>query len=471
VWIVPQDLDMADPRRLLLLLAASLAAPACVPGFGDGGPGTDDDSAAGDDDSAAGDDDSAAGDDDTGPFDDDGTEPPTGAGAYDPALVGLDVVPASDGYSVRSSVVTWDPVSGAFVLLYGLVTDRFSTHAMALAWEDGALRSSPDVQIEQVSGTQNSLEREVAASTGPDSRLLAVWEDDRLGHGQGYREVYGRFLGVSPGPVIEPLGDDFAVSEIPELEEYLPAVAWDEGAGRFLVAWSDDRDRPTVGTDARRLFGRTVGLDGSLGTEVRLGGDALWQVMPSIAGSGGRGRFLVVWGDYDPVGGSLDAGYRARVVDGATGEPVSDVLTLVRYGDLMYDRPAVAWQPWARAWLLAWTQPYTIRASWISEDGVLLSTGEVLAEPAEGAGAPRLEYAPATHSFVLAYHSWFTSDAWLQELDPSGVPVGERLDVNAATPPLGTFWHPVATSGDDAVALVAPSLDYRRITASVFVAS
>ncbi|MCK6530281.1 hypothetical protein L6R50_22910 [Myxococcota bacterium] len=437
----------------------------CGPSWdGAGPPGGDDDGA--DDDGA--DDDGADDDgaDDDG-ADDDATEPESLAGTYHPALLSYEVTTPSDVASVRSSPVAWDPVTGAFVVVYGWVEDgRFRTRAVALDWDGAGLRTSEHIQVEVVVATQDSLEREVAAATGDESRLLAVWEDTRLGNGWGYREVYGRFLTVGEGPTLAPVGEDFPISGLPDLEEYLPAVAWDEGAGLFYVAWSDDRDGDP---DGRRLFGRTVGRDGSLGPEARLGPEtSYWQVGASVAGSGGRGRFLVVWGDFDLPGGSIDAGYRARVVDGAMGQPVSEVITLTRYGDLLYDRPAVAWQPWAGGWLVAWTLPYTVRSSWISFDGELLSTGDVLVDDELGAGMPFLAYAPATHSFALTYHSWWSYDAWLQELDPQGRPVGEATSVNAATPWLGTFWQPVAASGTEAEVLAVPSIDYQRITASVF---
>ena len=45
---------------------------------------------------------------------------------------------------------------------------------------------------------------------------------------------------------------------------------------------------------------------------------------------------------------------------------------------------------------------------------------------------------------------------------------GLRKDINAATPPLGTFWNDVAASGTSSEVLVAPCLNYSVVAASLF---
>jgi hypothetical protein len=125
----------------------------------------------------------------------------------------------------------------------------------------------------------------------------------------------------------------------------------------------------------------------------------------------------------------------------------------------------VAWNPWRGAWLVVWMAQTRLYGTWVWPDGTTADAGE-LAAPDDGAGSARLTFAAATNSFLLAYHAWWTYDGYVQDLDTDGAPVGDRRSVNAATPPLGTFYVPIAAS-DAAEALIVPSLDYSRITATL----
>ncbi|MCB9778924.1 MAG: hypothetical protein H6742_10205 [Alphaproteobacteria bacterium] len=366
---------------------------------------------------------------------------------------------------LRASAVAWDPASQRWVVAWGAVDGAHQIQAAVVHPAEGAssLTVSPSVRLDD--GAWNAFEPGLAASE--DGTLLVVYEDDRAGAGEGRREIYGQRLRVG-GETLEQLGGDLDISLHDPIEQFTPAVAWESGS--WFVAYSDDRDN--TGGDERRLFGRTVSAEGSLGAEQRLGGDSLWQVLPSVAGSGGEGRFLVVWGDYDPVGGGqgsgLDCGYRARLLD-ASGTPLGPPIDLARIGDVPYDRPAVAWNPRARAWLVAWTHPQRILGSWVGWDGEVLDSGFELAAPDVGAGAPQLAYAASTHSFALTFHAWTTTDGYLQELDDAGVPVGAPVDLSDRSPPVGTFYTPVAAASDRSQLLVAPSLDWSRVTGTLFV--
>lgn len=388
------------------------------------------------------------------PTDDSGTvptntEPPSRPGAYALATSEL----AIESGSIRTGELAWDEAAGTFVAAWGSVPGAWHVHAATL--DADGLAVSPPVQVDD--GAYDGFEPGLA----PDGAgaVLVVYEDDAYGAGEGFREIQGRLL---ESGTLEPLGASFSISEQPDLEEYTPAVAWDSEA--WFVAWPDDREN--TGHDDRRLYGRVVRRDGTMGAVARIGSaDSYWQTWPSVAGSDGAGRFCVVWGDYDLVGGAMDAGYRARVYD-VSGTPVSDPITLVRYGDQLFDRPAVAWDPWSRTWLVAWTQPYAIHTARLAFDGSVVEADRVLVDEDDGAGSPRLACAPDTNSFVLGYHSWWTTRGWARMLDDAGEPVGERLPLTTDAPPLGTFWQPVA-AGDGAI-VSTPTLDYARIVATVF---
>ena len=87
---------------------------------------------------------------------------------------------------------------------------------------------------------------------------------------------------------------------------------------------------------------------------------------------------------------------------------------------------------------------------------------------AEGSGAPYLAWAPSSGSYLLTYHAWQTTDAFAQELDPDGVPAGERTSVNAAPPSLGTFATPVAASTRSPEFFVAMMKNYNWIAGTIF---
>ena len=141
----------------------------------------------------------------------------------------------------------------------------------------------------------NSLEPAiVAGADGSGDMLLAIWEDARLGGGEGHREIYGQFLRADGNGDLALEGANFDISNLPGGEEFWPCAGFEPGQG-FFVAWTDSREAG-LREDGRVLFGRPVSSAGQLGAEVRLGDTANWQT--GCAAVGGAGRFLVAWSDY-----------------------------------------------------------------------------------------------------------------------------------------------------------------------------
>ncbi|MBK7584134.1 MAG: hypothetical protein IPI67_28535 [Myxococcales bacterium] len=371
--------------------------------------------------------------------------------------------------NLRASVLLWDPPSERYVVLFGSVnaSGGFRTRAMTVRWNGSTLEAGPELELaDPALPTTDSLEREIVRSEGDNPRILALLEDTRQ-TGDAAREVMGQFLKLGSGGEITEDGPSFSITQLPGQHEFTPSGAWDSGAKAFFVSWSDDREEKTT-PDGRRVFGRTVKADGTVGPEVRLGGSSLWQVGAVTAGSGGKGRFLVAWGDYE-LTPQLDSGYRARVVDGA-GQPIGGPIELARYGDHVYDPAAVAWQPCKQAWFVVWMREEKIFGSWIDFDGQVLGNGLLLADPSEGAGAPRLAWSASTQTFALSFHAWKTEDAFVQLLDAEGKRLGSPHDINAGTPTLGTFWHPIAARPDQPALLLLPSINFTQITGSLFLA-
>jgi hypothetical protein len=368
--------------------------------------------------------------------------------------------------SLRSTAVVFDSKSGRYVALFGSVTAGVGFRTRALSFSAsaaGVVASSETELADPASPTIDSLERDLVRSDGDSGRLLALLEDTRA-TGDDTREVMGQFLKLAADGSVEPDGASFSVTQLPGKHEYTPAGAWDAGAKTFFVSWSDDREEQTT-PDGRLLYGRTLGADGSLGAEVRIGGTSRWQTGGAVADSGGNGKFLAAWGDYDDVGG-IDAGYRARLI-GADGQPVGAPIELARYGDQIFEPVSVAWNPCRSAWLVAWGHQQKVFGSIVSLSGEVLENDLVLAEHAEGAGAPRLIYVPAENGFALTFHAWTTENAWLQALDSDAKRVGTLHDINLTMPSLGTFWHPLATRPDRGEVVVLPLLNYASLTATV----
>jgi hypothetical protein len=425
--------------------ACGAAAPlsAAFPGDegGEGGDLGDGDGSADGERDGNGDD--GMGDDGTG----DGERPQSRAGDY----VATSVESTVASGSFRSSAVAWN--GERWIMAFIGVTDHHRTYVSTAEPSGNGLSIGPVQRLDD--GDYDSFEAELAVDDS--GRALAVYEDDRVGAGTCCREIYARFLDTSGNPT----GEGFDLTNRPSTEEYLPSVAWESGT--WLVAWSDDRQY--AGDDRRLLYTRTVGDDGALGEERAIGPDSLWQVFSNVTGSGGEGHFLVTWGDYDPVNGGLDCGYRARVL-GTDGAPTTGVIEIARIGNQVYDRPAAAWSPWKGAWLVAWMTPYHIEGTWVFPDGTREDLG-VLVDEEVGAGAARLSWSAATDSFALGWHAWWTTEGFVTMLDGEGVPATDAMRVTAAAPPLGTFYVPVAAD-DEGTVLAAPQLDYSRIVGSVF---
>ncbi|MFO0571127.1 MAG: hypothetical protein U0263_36175 [Polyangiaceae bacterium] len=340
-------------------------------------------------------------------------------GAYAAKTLGQ---PLAQG-SLRASVLLWDPPSQRYVVLFGSVNGSggFRTRAMTVRWNGSALETTPELELaDPALPTVDSLEREIVRSDGASPRILALLEDTRQ-TGDATREVMGQFLKVGSVGQIEQDGASFSITQLPGKHEYTPSGAWDAGAGEFFVSWSDDREEKTT-PDGRLVYGRSVKLDGSTGPELRIGGSSLWQVGATTADSGGQGRFLVAWGDYD-LTPNLDAGYRARIVDGSA--TVGAVIELARYGDHVYDPVAVAWQPCKKAWFVAWMREEKIFGSWVGFDGAVeqnsLARGPGGGRRRAATGGPR-HSGPSPSPSTLGRPRARSSSSWTPTASASAAP-------------------------------------------------
>jgi len=126
------------------------------------------------------------------------------------------------------------------------------------------------------------------------NRYVVVWEASRDAASRG-TDVYGRRI-LATGAVA---GLDFRVSgRAATGDEGAPDIAWDGASAGFLVVWQDGRDLATRSLD---IQGARLAPNGfPEGGNFRISGpDAVrdeWY--PALAWSETAGRFLVVWQDW-----------------------------------------------------------------------------------------------------------------------------------------------------------------------------
>ncbi len=377
-------------------------------------------------------------------------------------------VTATPVLSARVADLSFAPLLDAYLLVYTWVpAAEFRTEARVVRIDAAGqpVVSSP-VTIDALApvSPHHSADPSVAAPDVASARPLVVWSDDRLD--PAHLEIFGQFLDASPdGAVLS--GDPFRISRVDGTSEWLPDVAW-TGAG-YYVAWGDDRERGVRDPDARVVFGRSVAVDGTLGPELRLGDDALFQTYPQLDRCGDR--LLAAWTDYLAPGGPLTIRYRARLLDAASGQAIGGPFTIASDTQVPPDPPAVACDPRDGSWALAWTgigPPSTkqVHFARVAHDGSV-SAERVISSETDGGGAPRLARVGSAGTLVLSWHAQDTTWGWARELDADGAARGATEPLTASAPRLGTFWTAVVGHPSRAEALVAATLDYDRVALTV----
>lgn len=148
------------------------------------------------------------------------------------------------------------------------------------AWAAGEVRLNTDV-----SGAYQGY---AASAAAPDGRILAVWEDARLGGNDIYMQRFARDL--------TSLGTNVRVNDSVLPEQFAPAVACDP-TGVFWVVWQDFR--ATGYPQNGDIYLQRVRADGSkVGVNVLINDDGSLstQKEPEIAVNGSE--VLVVWSDF-----------------------------------------------------------------------------------------------------------------------------------------------------------------------------
>lgn len=386
---------------------------------------------------------------------------PSDTGRYAATLRDVPAVTPQAPEGPRGVDIAFVPEAGMFCLLYGIATGgQIHTWARNLKASADGLEAGPATALEDLDFPVNGTSMEPSIAVG-QSDSLVVFVDDRLGDGNGKLEVFAQFLhpgAVSAAP--EKAGGNIDVSQRPETDEHQPGVVYEPVSGKYLVAWSDDRDLATLGPgDYRALFARSIDSGGALGAEFRVGDDALWQI--NARGVAIDGKVLLAWTDYIVQGAEMLTGVRVRLIDVAASGPAGPILEISRANVFHADPPAIAYNETACNALLVWPDAsgpggMQLTAALLSPTGEIVGASHSLVTAADGAGAPAVAWSRATNSYVLAYHSWATPDASWVEVDAMGNAVGTPRSLHAEVPSLGTFFHPVAASSTAPFGFLVP---------------
>ena len=428
---------------------------------------------------------------DDGPFVDDGLDeagtesdgesPSTLAGTLTVAALDAPLTPVG---SARQPEVAFHGAADAFVAAYSWVlpdipTPRFRVEVRAVTVDAaGTPRASDPLMVDGDFVPHDALDVAVAAPSGGDAGpAFVVWNDDRASPGTaGFLEIYGGLVAVTGGstPAVAALGAPFVVSDVPGTNESVPAAGWDRTAGVFLAAWGDDRERGVRHEDARVVYARTVAPSGTLGPELRLGDDGLFQTSPQIAACD-TGRFLVAWTDYVVEGPTLTSRYRGRLLDGRSGA-LSDIVTWGEAPGLAQEPFGVACNRRTGGWAAAWTVPGSpsfkqVATAVLAADGTVTAGPTVVTAQADGARSPRLAWLRATNSYVLSPLAQDSTFGYVLELDPEGAAASAPRALTPTAPGLGTHWSAVASHSSRPLALVVMTLDYQRVHATTLLGS
>ncbi|MGC1455755.1 MAG: CFI-box-CTERM domain-containing protein [Nitrospirota bacterium] len=140
-----------------------------------------------------------------------------------------------------------------------------------------------------------------------NQRYFVVWMDSRI---SGY-DIYGQLV----GPEGTLTGSNFVVSAAHGLMTD-PVVAYDGTHQKYLVAWYDDRDLATTGSN---IHGQMVNAEGIVsGDSFTISSAAGDQASPAVAFDTANNTFMVAWQD-DRTAGSSGSDIYGQFVDSGGG--------------------------------------------------------------------------------------------------------------------------------------------------------
>jgi len=202
------------------------------------------------------------------------------------------IVSAYPGYSQSAPDVSYNPVSGEFLVVwqqyagsgnYDVYAQRMSGNGVRLD-HPGTAADESAANISLPVSTASSYQTAPQVAAEPNSgAYLVVWEDSR----NGASDIYAQRLDATAALT----GSNFVVAAATYVQR-IPVAAAISGTTDFLVVWEDQRAGSGLGV----LYAQRVASNGTLhGGNEALGSNRNWTLGIALAPASVTGRALVVW--------------------------------------------------------------------------------------------------------------------------------------------------------------------------------
>ncbi|HDQ45409.1 MAG TPA: hypothetical protein ENN17_07940 [bacterium] len=276
---------------------------------------------------------------------------------------------------------------------------------------------SPFVTVSSDSGMQGWIQ--VAYNT-TDDEYFVVWEDYR---NDPRCDIYGRRVQADGTPI----GESFAICDLPGSQKYWPHLDFDPFNNRYLVVFEDSRN------GNNDVYGCLLNADGTKVWTDSSETDTCFAISkhpsssvyaPTVSFLPGQGRYLVVWADLrngqyrDVYGQIVDAGGRLLPPSDAAHPDVN--FAVASDGETSQNVPFVSTHPDLNEWLVVFGNGLGIQsrisAQRVDPDGRLLMQD----------GSPGSEWISISDIANL-HHDWtqpraqFNSEPFYGELRKSAV--------------------------------------------------
>lgn len=241
-------------------------------------------------------------------------------------------------------------------------------------------------------------------------------------------------MAVARQPAPPDIGESFAIFTGPGVQRG-PVIAFDDGARRHLIVWSD--------TTAGDVFGRLVGDGGRpIGSHFPISLAAGAQISPTVAaGLPGQG-FLVVWQDargedWDVYGQRVSAGGRLLNADGEPdADPTTNTPLITGAGD--QHMPDLAYSATSDLYLLVSVSTGSdssteVVGRQVSPTGVPLGELITVATDPQAVAHPAVAHNALADEFLIV---WQRQDVWLENrrLSATGDLQGPRQRIWGSLP-------------------------------------
>ncbi|MBI5665892.1 MAG: hypothetical protein HZC49_12530 [Nitrospirae bacterium] len=324
---------------------------------------------------------------------------------HDGTAYGNEFVISGTANAHNVPMASYDSVNGKFLVVwYDDRNDPDNTHDIygQIVGADGTASSGNFV----IADDENDQYAPVAAYDNVNQRFLVVWYDDRSDPWSTY-DIYGQFV----GPAGTLSGDNFPISDDPG-NQTDPHIVYDGSNQRFLVVWDDYRGA-TID-----IYGQIVNAAGTMSGGNFIISDAdSNQWVPAAAYDNVNGRFLVSWYDFrnpcaDPFAPCSNSDIYGQFVssDGALLNTASSDNFVVSNGtsEYMLQSVSAAYNSADQRFFTAWSgdEAGGIFGQTIDANGDLIGGNLTIADDPDGTQySPSVVYNPVCNNFLVALNT------------------------------------------------------------------